>query len=298
MDLKQLNYFISAAKHENFTRAAQECFIVQTAMTHQIAALEKELGVSLFERSSRRVKLTPAGEVFLGQAQRIVQAAEDAAALVRAAAENAKRVLRIGYCGRLLRKELPEILSEYARSFPQVKPLLSGGNLAQMLERLQAGVVDCVITLEYSHLGALNWLACERLCTDRLMVAMRRDHPLAERKKLTAADLVGQPYILYRERGVMEKMALHANNGEALNIVAQTEDAESTEIMAEAGLGITFALEHVCDRSNPRMVYVPYEGEGQEGALALCWNRSYPREDVEQFLALAKKYIAQEHPLS
>ena len=89
MDLKQLNYFISAAKHENFTRAAQECFIVQTAMTHQIAALEKELGVSLFERNSRRVKLTPAGEVFLGQAQRIVQAAEDAAALVRAAAEKA-----------------------------------------------------------------------------------------------------------------------------------------------------------------------------------------------------------------
>lgn len=83
MDIKQLTYFISAARHENFTRAAQECFIVQTAMTHQMAALERELGVQLFARSNRRVKLTPAGEVFLGQARRIVQSAEDASLLAR-----------------------------------------------------------------------------------------------------------------------------------------------------------------------------------------------------------------------
>ena len=93
MDIKQLTYFISAARHENFTRAAQECFIVQTAMTHQMAALERELGVQLFARSNRRVKLTPAGEVFLGQARRIVQSAEDASLLARAAAEGAKRIL-------------------------------------------------------------------------------------------------------------------------------------------------------------------------------------------------------------
>lgn len=292
MDIKQLTYFISAARHENFTRAAQECFIVQTAMTHQMAALERELGVQLFARSNRRVKLTPAGEVFLGQARRIVQSAEDASLLARAAAEGAKRILRIGCCGRLLRSSLPRALRAFSTQNPDVKVALSHGNLAGLLDQLDLGLTDCIITLEYPYLSLLDWLESEILGTDRLMVAMRRENPLSSRPKLTTADLANEPYILYRERGAAEKILSHAGEDAPINITAEVEDAESTEILVEAGFGISFALEHVCDRTNPNMAYVPFEGEGGQARLLLCWNKRHPQEDIRGFAGTLQKHIS------
>ena len=83
MEIRQLKYFISAATHLNFTRAARECFIVQTAMTQQIANLENEIGVRLFERGYRSLTLTPAGEVFLQDAREIVAQAQAAGERVK-----------------------------------------------------------------------------------------------------------------------------------------------------------------------------------------------------------------------
>ena len=76
MEIRQLKYFIAAAKHLNFTKAAKECSIVQTAMTQQVANLESELKVKLFERTHRNLSLTPAGERFLKSAKKIVNQAK------------------------------------------------------------------------------------------------------------------------------------------------------------------------------------------------------------------------------
>ncbi|WP_237090058.1 LysR family transcriptional regulator [Nesterenkonia sp. PF2B19] len=87
MDLQQIRYVLAVAEHRSFTRAARACFVVQSALSHQIAALEKELGVRLFARSSRRVELTASGEAFLPAARQAVEAAERAAAEAASPAE-------------------------------------------------------------------------------------------------------------------------------------------------------------------------------------------------------------------
>ena len=86
VELQQLRYVVAIAEKRNFTRAAERCFVVQSALSHQIKALEKELGTALFVRSSRRVELTPAGEAFLTEA-RISLAAADRAVAVAAERE-------------------------------------------------------------------------------------------------------------------------------------------------------------------------------------------------------------------
>lgn len=108
MELRQLKYFISAAKHLNFTKAAAECYIVQTSMTHQIAALEDELGVKLFERKSRNMELTEAGKIFLKEAQSLLAGAERAAELVRTTAEGYESILRLGVCGKYWPESSPK----------------------------------------------------------------------------------------------------------------------------------------------------------------------------------------------
>ena len=85
MNLNQLEYFVSAAEHLNFTRAAKQCYISQTAMTQQMQALEKALGVQLFLRDKRRIELTPAGTVYLKEARAILKRSDEAMRLARMA---------------------------------------------------------------------------------------------------------------------------------------------------------------------------------------------------------------------
>lgn len=80
MDLQQLRYVVAVAETRNFTRAAERCFVVQSALSHRVANLERELGVKLFARTSRRVELTPAGAAFLPAARQALEAAERAVA--------------------------------------------------------------------------------------------------------------------------------------------------------------------------------------------------------------------------
>ncbi|MEV4068036.1 LysR family transcriptional regulator, partial [Nonomuraea dietziae] len=86
MELQQMRYVVAVAETSNFTRAAERCMVVQSALSHQIARLERELGARLFERTSRRVRLTPEGEAFLPAARQALEAAERARAEVAAAA--------------------------------------------------------------------------------------------------------------------------------------------------------------------------------------------------------------------
>src|SRR5918994_1398598 len=85
MELQQMRYVVAVAETSSFTRAAERCLVVQSALSHQVARLERELGVRLFERTSRRVRLTPAGAAFLPAARQSLEAAERAAAEVAAA---------------------------------------------------------------------------------------------------------------------------------------------------------------------------------------------------------------------
>ncbi|NUP35758.1 MAG: LysR family transcriptional regulator, partial [Streptomyces sp.] len=85
MDLQQMRYVVAVAETRNFTRAAERCFVVQSSLSHRIAGLERELGVKLFARSSRRVELTPAGVAFVAGARECLAAADRAAADAAAA---------------------------------------------------------------------------------------------------------------------------------------------------------------------------------------------------------------------
>src|ERR1041384_5217542 len=96
MELQQMRYVVAVAETDSFTRAAERCLVVQSALSHQIARLERELGAKLFERTSRRVRLTPAGAAFLPAAQQSVQAAERAVSEVAAAIGEVRGRLAVG----------------------------------------------------------------------------------------------------------------------------------------------------------------------------------------------------------
>ncbi|WP_432934179.1 LysR family transcriptional regulator [Microbispora sp. CA-135349] len=142
MELQQLRYVVAVAETSNFTRAAERCRVVQSALSHQIAALERELGARLFERTSRRVRLTPAGEAFLPAARECLEAADRARAEVAAVGGEILGRLAVGAIPTLAAVDLPVALRDYRRRYPRVHITLTSAGSESLIERVRQGGVD------------------------------------------------------------------------------------------------------------------------------------------------------------
>lgn len=127
MELQQLRYVVAVAETNNFTRAAERCLVVQSALSHQIARLERELGARLFDRTSRRVRLTPAGTAFLPAARQCLDAAERAAAEAAAAVGLVRGRLAVGLIPTVAAVDIPAALRDFRREYPDVRISLRVG---------------------------------------------------------------------------------------------------------------------------------------------------------------------------
>jgi DNA-binding transcriptional LysR family regulator len=120
-DLRQMRYFATVAKRGSFTRAAEELHVAQQAVSQQVRALEQQLGVTLLERSSRRVTLTPEGEVFLADCRRVLAGADRAARRVQAAARGEAGTVRLAYTLVSAFETVPVLLARLGKDFPLLK---------------------------------------------------------------------------------------------------------------------------------------------------------------------------------
>ncbi|MFC7730894.1 LysR family transcriptional regulator [Actinomadura keratinilytica] len=142
MELQQMRYVVAVAETSNFTRAAEQCRVVQSALSHQIARLERELGAKLFDRTSRRVRLTPAGEAFLPAARQALDAAERARAEVAAAAGEIRGRLAIGAIPTVTAIDLPTVLKDFHLRHRQVRITLRSGASEELVEQVRQGGLD------------------------------------------------------------------------------------------------------------------------------------------------------------
>ncbi|WP_448177297.1 LysR family transcriptional regulator [Pseudomonas putida] len=198
MNLKQLEYALAVADTGSFTRAAERCHVVQSALSHQVARLEAQLGVSLFERSSRRVRLTPAGEAFVLSARPAVEAARRIADDVAAACGQVRGRLAIGEISSLTALDLVDLLAVFHGRYPDVdvRWLTAKSELliADVLERrLDVGFIG-LWQGEVVQGGQHRLLAREEL-----VAVLPLGHRLAGRAQLALADLAGEVLVDFPE---------------------------------------------------------------------------------------------------
>jgi len=178
MELQQMRYVLAVAETNSFTRAAERCLVVQSALSHQIARLEKELGARLFERTSRRVRLTPAGAAFLPAARQCLDAAERAAAEVAAAIGEVRGRLAVGVIPTVAAADIPAALGAFRQRYPQVKVGLRVGASEQLIEQVEQGLID-VAFLGLPTTMRPHGVAGRELARDRLVAVVAPDHPIA-----------------------------------------------------------------------------------------------------------------------
>jgi len=187
MELRQLVYFEAVVRYGGFTRAAEQLRIAQPAVSAQVRRLEAELGVALLERTTRRVRLTRAGELVLARARRAFEELDGARDdLARLAGELRGRV-RIGSIQAIGPFGLPAALAAFQREFPEVELSLRSGRLSQLVADLDADVIDLAIGPLPAELP--ERISAQPLFTDELVLITAPDHRLAGHGALSLAEV-------------------------------------------------------------------------------------------------------------
>ena len=149
MSFRRIEYFLSVAKHLNFTKAARECYVAQAAISQQIKQFEEELGFKLFNRGGASVSLTPAGEYFAKQCQAVLAQYNGAVKQARFLAEGKKRDLRLGINGPYTQECIPDYLRRFRQLYPEAAITLQEGGRKEMLEALEEEKLDVIVIPDY-----------------------------------------------------------------------------------------------------------------------------------------------------
>jgi DNA-binding transcriptional LysR family regulator len=192
VELKQLRYFVTVAEELHFSRAATRLHLAQSALSAQIRRLESEVGGPLFHRSTRQVKLTPAGEMLLSEARAILAASEGTLGRVQALARGENASLSIASLGPVPGALLSPLLSTFSGRRPHVRIDVRAFAFSEMLSGLREGKADVAFLYEPLHEDDLE---ITPLISEPRMAVLPRTHRLAEREWITPWDLEGDTYV-------------------------------------------------------------------------------------------------------
>ena len=284
MDLQQLRYVVEVASTSSFTRAAARCFVTQSALSHQIAALEREIGQRLFLRSSRRVALTEAGEAFLAQARIAVVAADRAAEDAAAAGGEVVGTLRLGVIPTVTAVDVPEALARFRASHPAVRVELQGGNSDDLISALRRGEIDIAL-LGLRDGSTPSGVASHVLSSDALVLVMTPSHRLAGRRALVLAEAAGETFADFPTgtSGREQSDVAFAAAGIERDVAFEADSAALILGLVSAGLAITLLAPGVVSASGADLITANVE-DGPRRIEYVAWHERAPRNVARAFL--------------
>lgn len=281
MNTNQLRYFVCAAQLRSFTRAANECYISQTAITQQIRALEESLQVQLFDRENRPVTLTPAGEVFLVEAKAILERMEAAVSKTKDAATGLVGALRIGYIKGYERSGLSGRLRRFHKSNPNILLTCFRGDVDTLAAGLLSGDYDLIFTEGSAELLRSPQTEHREVEHTPLTAVLYRRHPLAQRACVRREDLKNERIIVMepaREPAVRDDRFLekYLQAGYRPDIICRTGDAESVLMMVDAEEGVSILPAYVTDKltNAENLIFLPLEGENEWETIRCVWRKN------------------------
>jgi DNA-binding transcriptional LysR family regulator len=270
MDLLQLRYFQTVARHQHVSRAAQELHVAQPALSRVIARLEAELGVPLFDRRGRRVELNRFGAAFLirvtralGELHQASQELKDATGLARGNVGVAAETLRI----------LTGLAAEFLEEHPKISLRLNQCSTPVMAEQLRAGEIDLCLA---SQPLEGSWLRATELLREEVFVAVPPAHRLARHNEVAIEDLGGEPFVTprpgYWQRTLIDDMFARA--GMTLTIACEGDELAAIRGLISAGVGVGL-LPAVARRltTHPPVAWLRLKAPECQRTLSVVWRQ-------------------------
>lgn len=237
MNFYQLTYFRKVAETRSLSRAAEELFITQPAVSKQVKALEDELGEKLFDRIGKKVFLTRAGEVLLSHVDRILRSVDEAKTAVKDLAAECSGELIIGTSDHISIHRLPGVLKSCITAFPKINLTLRCHRSETILDMVAKNQVDLgVITLQKT----LPHLISRTIWKDPMSLVVPAGHPLAAMKRIRLKEVIPFGMILTEAATETRKMvdAVFAGKGLTPNVAMEVAYIETIKSLVKTGLGI------------------------------------------------------------
>jgi DNA-binding transcriptional LysR family regulator len=288
MELRQAHAFVTTADEGHVGRAATRLHVTQPTLSRQIAALERSLGVPLFDRTRRQLALTPAGEVFLAGARELVRRADELADAARRAHRGELGVLRVGFVQSATFAALPRLLSSFRAAWPSVRVEVRAMTTLHQLDALTDDRLDVGLLRPPVHAPDLR---LHTVSHDELCVALPGTHPLASRPRVTLADLADEPFVLYgRESGP----AVHDTivgfcraAGFSPRIVQEAVDVQTIVALVASNLGVSLLIAPTPHTDEAAVVYRPLVDDLPRWEMALAWSQHNRSPVLSRLLEVA-----------
>ncbi|MFI2563406.1 LysR substrate-binding domain-containing protein [Paenarthrobacter sp. NPDC018779] len=287
MELRQLRYFLVVADELHFGRAAERLHITQPPLTVAIRRLESELGVQLFDRTTRRVTLTVAGESFRSRIQGAVSELDDAAGDLPMVAAGHSGRIRVGFVSSASYTTIPQAIRLFRERRPRVELVLSPLTSGEQIEQLLDGGLDLGLVRDP---GEVPGLGLEPVSAEDLVVVLPETHPLTAHPEIAAQQLEGEPMILFPYRlmpgFVARVLRLFDPGGSSPQVVQQAIHQETVLGLVAAGIGLSILPESVQRFQMPGVVTRPISGRPQTALYAARGTNASPA--VDEFLDCLK----------
>lgn len=284
--LRQLEYFVALADRLNFREAAESCHVTQPALSAQIAQLESILGVQLFERDKRQVRLTRPGEALLPGARELLARTDALCELARSFGEPLEGPLRLGVIPTVGPYLLPRVLPAVRAAFPELHLYLREEETKRLLTELEDGQLDLLLLAIDVDLGGL---ATRPLFSDPFLLAVSKDDPLARRDLVSLDDLHGRDVLLLEEGHCLREQTLPlCDLADAQELAGFRATSLSTLCQMVAAENFVTLLPELClERelaATPNLLAIPFGPDGPGRRIGLAWRPSSPR--TEEFTTL------------
>jgi DNA-binding transcriptional LysR family regulator len=245
MELRHLEHFIAVAEERNFTRAARRLHLVQSALSVSIRSLERELGVRLFERTTREVELTDAGHVLLPEARRTLEAAASAQAAVVGAQAGLRGTLRLGMMQMMGLVDIGSMIARFHRARPlvNIQPRTTVGGSAATIAQIRSGMLDAAFVAISGQ--AQPGLAAMTMASEPVLLGCPPGHPLARRDVVSVTELASEPFVDFAPGWGTRSAADHlfARAGVERSIDLEVSDASIHAALVLGGLGLAILPE-------------------------------------------------------
>jgi DNA-binding transcriptional LysR family regulator len=295
VELRQLRYFLTVAEELHFGRAAEREHIAQPALSQQIRRLEQELGVQVFDRTSRRVQLTEPGRILVDLARGILDQADDAVALVRQAGHGREGRLRLAYANGSDRGAPAAVVDRFRAARPRVELTLSTQYDEECRVQLREGVIDAAFF--WMPMGDFDDLATVRVTTEPLVVAVAERNRLAKRAEVTAEEVAAEPLVWFGRHwspGFWDTIitSVFLCQGYRPRVVAEEVSQEGMVrgVLATAGLTIVTATT-ARQLSVEGVVYRPFAEPTPKVDVGLAWRADDSSPVLKSLVEIAEHFV-------
>lgn len=293
IELRHLQYFITLAEELNFGRAAERLHIAQPPLTRQIRFLEKELGVELFHRTTRRIELTDVGQVYLAEALLTLAQVQEGIVMARLASRGEVGRLVVGFEGSSAYDVVPLSVKIFKERFPKVNLIvheMTTGDQVQALHNAHIGVGFVVPPLSGTH----N-LMIETILQEPLVVALPQTHRLCKQPEVGVADLKDETFIIcprHQKCGLYDHaISVCHQAGFSPRLTQETNEVQSILGFVAAEFGVALLPASIKHLQRTGVVYRTLQPPTAELELAIAWRRGDIFPVLLAFLEVVRELV-------